>query len=52
MKKIYQIMLQKKERKKNPYLFKLDKNELTPINEFFKKEPEPDNNNKKKKQIS
>ena len=45
-------VVQKKERKKNPYLFKLDKNELTPINEFFKKEPEPDDNNKKKKQIS
>ena len=39
MKKIYQIMLyRKKKEKKNPYLFKLDKNELTPINEFFKKD--------------
>ena len=47
-KDLTKYVVTKSERRKNPYLFKLDKNELTPIKEFFKDsgiEFEENNNN-------
>ena len=46
-KDLSKYVVDKKERKKNPHLVKLDKNELTSIHKFFKKESEPEDNNEK-----
>ena len=46
-KDLSKYVVDKKERKKNPHLVKLDKNELTSIHKFFEKESEPEDNNEK-----